>query len=74
MRITGCTEVVAMFKRNRPRPRPQQGQENEEFLRQMWKYENEARRLEGLPPVSWEVWFTWYMWHKKVAQQGGGNA
>jgi len=43
---------MAMFKRNRPQHRPQQDQDNEEFLRQLWQYENEARRLEGLPPIT----------------------
>ena len=72
LRKTGCIEVMAMFKRNKPQHRPQQGQDNEDFLRQLWQYENEARRLEGLPPISWEVWLSWYKWHRKQAQQEGG--
>jgi uncharacterized protein YkwD len=70
----GSTEVVAMVFKHRQRPRPQQDQENEAFLRQLWQYENQARQLEGLPPISWEVWLSWWKWHRKVAQQEGGRA
>ncbi len=74
VKTIGSTEVMVMFKRNKPQHRPQQDQDNEDFLRQLWKYENEARRLEGLPPIPWEVWLSWYKWHRKMAQQEGGSA
>jgi hypothetical protein len=66
-------EVVAMvFKhRNKPKPQSKQDLENEKFLRQIWQYENHARQLEGLPPISWEAWLSWYKWRQKQAQQGG---
>jgi hypothetical protein len=51
------------------KPKPQQGQENEAFLRQLWQYENQVRQLEGLPPIPWEAWLSWYKWHNRQAQQ-----
>ncbi len=61
-----------MFKRLKPKAQQRQDQDNEDFLRQLWQYENRARQLEGLPPIPWEVWLSWYKWHRKMAQQEGG--
>jgi hypothetical protein len=60
-----------LFKRSKPKVQPKQDQDNEEFLRQIWQYENRARQLEGLPPIPWEVWLSWYRWHRKQARQEG---
>jgi hypothetical protein len=57
-----------MVFRHKPKPQPQ---EIDKSLIELWRAENEVRKLEGLPPVSWEVWLSWYKWRKKQAEQGG---
>jgi hypothetical protein len=56
-----------IFKR-KERPKPQ-AQDNDKILIDMWRYENEVRRSEGLPPIPWEVWLSWWRWHNRQAQQ-----
>mgnify|MGYP001772458005 CR=1 FL=1 len=43
--------------------------DNDKFLVELWRYENEVRKMEGLPPIPWEVWLSWYKWHRRQAQQ-----
>ena len=57
-----------MVFRHKPKP---QSQDIDKSLIELWRAENEVRKLEGLPPVSWEVWLSWYKWRKKQAEQGG---
>ena len=64
-----AVEVVHMLKHRKAKPQPQQ--DNDRFLIDMWRQENEARRVEGLPPVPYEVWLQWYRWRQKQDQQGG---
>jgi hypothetical protein len=68
MRTIGCTEVVAVVFKSKPKPQPQ---DIDKSLVELWRAENEVRKMEGLPPVSWEVWLSWYKWRKKQAEQGG---
>ena len=58
-----------MFKRVKPQAKPQH-QDSDKVLVELWKAENDARKMEGLPPVPWEVWLSWYRWRQKVAQEG----
>jgi hypothetical protein len=67
---------MAVILRRKERPKPQgqgQGQDIDKFLIDMWRYENEVRKSEGLPPIPWEVWLSWYKWHNRQAQQEGGR-
>ena len=42
------------------------------ILIDMWKQENEVRRLEGLPPMSLSEWLKYYQ-QRHGDGQGGGN-
>jgi hypothetical protein len=42
------------------------------ILVDMWKQENEVRRLEGLPPISLREWLKYYQ-QRHGDGQGGGN-
>jgi hypothetical protein len=59
-----------MLKRSKPQQKPQH-QDNDMVLVELWKAENEARKMEGLPPVPWEVWLSWYKWRQKQAKESG---
>ena len=70
MRIIGFTEVVAVvFKK-----RDKNNKENplDKILLDLWKQENEVRQLEGLPPISFRLWYQWYS-QRHGDGQGGGN-
>ena len=56
------------------RKRDKKGKENpmDRILIDMWKQENEVRRLEGLPPMSLSEWLKYYQ-QRHGDGQGGGN-
>ena len=66
----GCTEVVAVvFKK-----RDKNNKENplDKILLDLWRAENDARQAEGLPPISFKLWYYWYS-QRHGDGQGGGN-
>ncbi len=38
----------------------------------LWRAENDARQAEGLPPISFKLWYQWYS-QRHGDGQGGGN-
>ena len=69
MRTIGFTEVIVMVFKSKPKSKPQTP-EIDKTLIELWRMENEVRQMEGLPPVTWEVWISWYKWHRGQAQGG----
>ena len=37
----------------------------------LWKAENDARQMEGLPPISFRLWYQWYSQRHGNGQGGG---
>ena len=58
-----------MFKWSKPQQKPQP--QPNMVLVELWKQENEVRKMEGLPPIPWEVWLSWYKWRQKQAKESG---
>ena len=56
-----------MLKRSKPQQKPQPDM----VLVELWKAENEVRKMEGLPPIPWEVWLSWYKWRQNQAKESG---
>lgn len=62
-----------MLKRSKPQHKPQpQPQDNDKVLIELWKAENDARKMEGLPPIPYEIWLEWYRWRERQAKESGG--
>ena len=41
------------------------------ILIDLWKAENDARQMEGLPPISFRLWYQWYSQRHGNGQGGG---
>ena len=44
------------------RKKPKQNKEDtiDRILIDLWRAENDARKMEGLPPISFKIWYQWY--------------
>jgi len=44
------------------RKKPKQNKEDtiDRILIDLWRAENDARQMEGLPPISFKIWYQWY--------------
>jgi len=41
------------------------------ILIDLWKAENDARQAEGLPPISFSLWYQWYSQRHGDGKGGG---
>jgi hypothetical protein len=60
--------VAVVFKK---KGKKDKGDPMDKILIDLWKQENEVRRLEGLPPMSLQEWLRYYSQRHGDGQGGG---